>query len=456
MDNHDQNTRPRRRPRHQPRWHPHRWRQFPAAHQPTYADPAACDRALERLAGLPPLVFPGEIERLKSQIAEAARGERFILHGGDCVERFVDCNPTAITNKLKILLQMSVVLSHAARRPVVRIGRIAGQYFKPRSSETEVIDGQTVLTYRGDTINGFAPDEREPDPNRLIEGYFHATATLNHIRSMIDGGFADLHHPYTWNLDSIERSEKWEEYKSIVESILDAIHFMESFGGVNAESLGRVEFFTSHEGLHLGYESALTRAETDRFYALSAHLLWIGERTRAADGAHVDFFRGVSNPIGLKVSTKATAGDLIDLCRILNPDNEPGRLCLITRLGASAVTSALPPLLKAVQDEGASVAWMCDPMHGNTVTTGSGHKTRHFSDVLNELSETHAVHAENGSTLAGVHFELTGEDVTECIGGAANLEEADLPLNYQSYCDPRLNYAQSMEMAFLISGLLRG
>ncbi|MBU8913112.1 MAG: 3-deoxy-7-phosphoheptulonate synthase [Spirochaetales bacterium] len=436
-------------------WHPLRRQKFPAAFQPTYADGAAYAEALERLAGLPPIVFRGEVEVLKSQIAEAAQGRRFILHGGDCVERFIDCNPTAITNKLKILLQMSVVLSHAARRPVVRIGRIAGQYFKPRSSETEVIDGRTVLTYRGDTVNGFAPEQRDPDPDRLVDGYFHATATLNYIRSMIDGGFADLHHPYTWNLDSIERSEKWEEYRTIVESILDAIHFMESFGGANAESLGRVEFFTSHEGLHLGYESALTRAEKDRFYNLGAHLLWIGDRTRAIDGAHVDYFRGISNPIAVKLSAHAGANEVIQLCRILNPGNEPGRLSLITRLGASSVGAALPPLVKAVQDAGAIVAWMCDPMHGNTVATASDRKTRRFTDVLSELSETYEIHESSGSTLAGVHFELTGEDVTECVGGTVNLEESDLSLNYQTYCDPRLNYAQSMEMAFLISGLLR-
>ncbi|MEE8441460.1 MAG: 3-deoxy-7-phosphoheptulonate synthase class II [Spirochaetia bacterium] len=436
-------------------WHPRRWRNFPAAHQPTYSDVAGYTQALERLAGLPPIVFPGEIERLKSQIAEAAQGRRFILHGGDCVERFIDCNPMAITNKLKILLQMSVVLSHAARHPVVRIGRIAGQYFKPRGSETESIDGRTVPSYRGDAVNGFLPENRDPDPDRLVAGYFHATATLNYIRSMIDGGFADLHHPYTWNLDSMERTEKWEDYRAIVESILDAIHFMESFGGVNAESLGRVEFFTAHEGLHLGYETALTRAEKDRYYNLGAHMLWIGERTRAASGAHVDYFRGISNPIAVKLSANAGPGEVTELCKILNPENEPGRLSLITRLGASSVSTALPPLVKAVQDDGATVAWVCDPMHGNTITTASGRKTRRFTDVLNDLSETFAIHTKNGSTLAGVHFELTGEDVTECVGGAVNLEESDLPLNYQTYCDPRLNYAQSVEMAFRISELLR-
>jgi len=440
---------------HDTPWHPHRWQEFPAAHQPIYANAAGYARALERVAGLPPIVFPGEVERLKSQIAEAAHGRRFILHGGDCVERFIDCNSTTIANKLKILLQMSVVLSHAARRPVVRIGRIAGQYFKPRSSETEVIDGQTLPTYRGDTVNGIAPEDRDPDPDRLVSGYFHSTATLNYIRSMIDGGFADLHHPYTWNLDSMERTEKWEEYRAIVENILDAIHFMESFGGVNAESLGRIEFFTSHEGLHLGYESAITRAEEDRFYNLGAHLLWIGDRTRATDGAHVDYFRGISNPIAVKLSAGASPVEVVELCRILNPENEPGRLSLITRFGASSVETALPQLVRAVQDEGGVVAWLCDPMHGNTVTTGTGCKTRRFTDVLSELAETYALHEQNGSTLAGVHFELTWEDVTECIGGAVNLAESDLSTNYQTYCDPRLNYAQSMEMAFLISGLLR-
>jgi len=436
-------------------WNPSSWRTRPAAHQPVYADPEHLTVAVSRIAGLPPIVFPGEVEKLKAEIAEAGQGKRFILHGGDCVERFMDCNPETIANKLKILLQMSVVLSHAARRPVVRLGRIAGQFFKPRSSEVELIGGREVPSYRGDTVNGIEPAEREPDPDRLVDGYFHATATLNYIRSMIDGGFADLHQPYNWNLDSIERTAKWEEYRSIVENILDAIHFMESFGGVNSESLGRIDFYTSHEGLHLEFESALTHEAGSGHYNLGAHLLWIGERTRDLDGAHVEYFRGIRNPIAVKISNNANPGDIANLCRTLNPHNEPGRLTFITRLGVSSVEDTLPGYIEAAAGTGIHAAWMCDPMHGNTVSTGSGRKTRKFGDVLEELVLTHRVHTRVESVLAGVHFELTGEDVTECIGGAVNLDETDLELNYQTYCDPRLNYAQSMEMAFLISGLLR-
>lgn len=446
-------------------WSPQSWRPLAARHQPTYADGTAYRRALDQLSGLPPIVFPGEIDRLRSKIRAAANGEQFILHGGDCVERFIDCNPQTITNKLKILLQMSVVLSHAARTPVLRIGRIAGQYFKPRSSETEVIDGTTVPSYKGDTINGFPPAEREPDPHRLVDGYFHATATLNYIRSMIDGGFADLHHPYSWNLHSMERTAKWAEYTSIVDNVLDAIHFMESFGGIRNESLGRIDFYTSHEGLHLGYEAALTRVEPSagqpgarphgRPYATSAHLLWIGERTRAIDGAHVEFFRGIENPIGVKLSAQADPAEVVELTRILNPDNDAGRLMLITRLGGAGVREALPRLVDEVQHAGRRVAWMCDPMHGNTTTVANGRKTRPFEAVLAELEAAFDVHRSAGSRLAGVHFELTGDEVTECTGGALGLGEHDLETNYQSYCDPRLNYAQSMEMAFLISRFLR-
>ncbi len=434
-------------------WSPESWNSLPARHQPVYPDETAYREVLDRLHGLPPLVFPGEVERLTEQIAEAAAGKRFILHGGDCVERFIDCNEQAITNKLKILLQMSVILSHAARRPILRIGRMAGQYFKPRSNESEKVEGREVQSYRGDTVNGFSPEDRTPDPARLVDGYFHATATLNYIRSMIDGGFADLHYPYTWNLESMQRTERWDDYKSIVESVLDAIHFMESFGGVNNESLGRIEFFTSHEGLHLGYESAMTRREGDSYYNLGAHMLWIGERTRATSEAHVEYFRGIANPVAVKLSSRADPDDVVKLCKLLNPDGVPGRLALITRMG-EAVDEALPTLVSAVTDAGAAVAWMCDPMHGNTVTVG-GRKTRRFEDVLSELTKTFELHEARGTTLAGVHFELTGESVTECVGGALDLEEEDLDLNYQSWCDPRLNYAQSMEMAFLISRLLR-
>lgn len=436
-------------------WTPDSWRQRPARHQPAYRDTASYASVRSRLEALPPVVFPGEIDQLRGRIADAADGFSFILHGGDCVERFVDCDARTITNKLKILLQMSVILSHAARKPVLRIGRIAGQYFKPRSADTEVIDGRLLPTYRGDTINGFEPDEREPEPTRLLQGYFHATATLNYIRSMIDGGFADLHHPYSWNLHSIERTAQWNDYRSIVDNVLDAIHFMESFGGTRDESLGRIDFYTSHEGLHLGYESALTRAEHDSWYDTSAHLLWIGERTRAIDGAHVEFFRGVANPVGVKLSAAADPDEVVELARTINPENDPGRLLLITRLGAEQVETVLPQLVGAMRGAGLRAAWLCDPMHGNTTTVAGGRKTRAFEAVLSELEATFRLHREAGSRLSGVHFELTGDEVTECTGGAAGIGEADLEIRYESYCDPRLNYAQSMEMAFLISRFLR-
>ena len=436
-------------------WSPESWRTRDARHQPVYRARQAYRAVCEELSVLPPIVFPGEIDHLRGRIAEAAAGRQFILHGGDCVERFIDCRPRTITNKLKILLQMSVVLSHAARKPVLRIGRIAGQYFKPRSSEVEEADGRTVLTYRGDTVNGIGPGDREPDPQRLLQGYFRAASTLNYVRSMIDGGFADLHHPYSWNLHAIEQTSKWEEYRSIVDHILDAIHFMESFGGIRSESLGRIDFYTSHEGLHLGYETALTRRDGDRWYDASAHLLWIGERTRARDGAHVEFFRGVANPIGVKLSAAADPVDVAELVRVLNPANDPGRLMLITRLGEAGVRSRLPLLVEAVGAADLRVTWMCDPMHGNTTTAAGGRKTRAFEAVLGELDATFTVHRSAGSRLAGVHFELTGDEVTECTGGALGIGEGDLETNYESYCDPRLNYAQSMEMAFLISRFLR-
>ncbi len=396
------------------------------------------------------------MDTLKTQIAEAAAGKRFILHGGDCVERFDDCNAEVITNKLKILLQMSVILAHAARVPVLRMGRLAGQFFKPRSQESERVGGLTLPTYRGDTVNGFDATEkdRNPQPDRLLGGYFHAAATLNYIRAMIDGGFADLHHPYSWNLHSIERTEQWPEYRLIVERILDAIHFMESFGGVKSEMLGKIEFFTSHEGLHLPYEAALTRAVDARFYNLGAHFLWIGDRTREIGDAHVEYFRGIANPIGLKLSGTAQADEVIRLLDVLNPTREEGRITLITRMGHNQVTESLPPLIRGVHASGHPVAWTSDPMHGNTAVTAGGVKTREFSHILAELSRTFEIHDSEGSRLAGVHFELTGDDVTECTGGAIGLGEDDLSRNYQTWCDPRLNYAQSLEMAFLLTRLL--
>lgn len=440
-------------------WSPTSWRRYPAEAQVPYPDSTALNSVLGSIADSPPLVFPGEIERLRAGIAAAARGETFILHGGDCVERFADCNPETISNKLKILLQMSVVLTYASRTPVLRIGRIAGQYFKPRSSATETVDGREVLTYRGDTVHDIDPQHRQPVPDRLEQGYFHAAATLNYIRAMISGGFADLHHPHRWDLGEMARTDAWEDYRQIVDQILDAIHFMESFGGVNRDSLGNIDFFVSHEALHLPYETALTRTSPDHpgcYYNFGAHMVWIGERTRALDGAHIEYARGISNPIGVKVGPNTSSKALVATLEALDPDNQPGRIVLISRLGAERVRVVLPPLIAAVKESGRTVAWSCDPMHGNTVTVGAqSRKTRRFQDVLTELSETFDVHRESGSRLAGVHFELTGEDVTECVGGAVPLTETDLSRNYRSYCDPRLNYSQSLETAFLIARFLR-
>ncbi len=441
-----------------PQWTPLSWRKRPAAQQPVYDDLRALTAVLDELRRFPPLVFRGEIEALKHHLADAGRGQGVILHGGNCAERFIDCEPGCIANQLKVLLQMSVILTHGARQPVIRIGRIAGQYAKPRSSPVEVVNGVEVPSYRGDNVHDIAASAaaRRPDPQRLLQGYYRAAMTLNYVRAMIDGGFADLHHPYNWNLHSIERTREWPEYRETVEHILDAIHFMESFGGVQPSTLGRVDFYVSHEGLLLGYEEALTRRDetNGRYYNLGAHMLWIGNRTRAVDGAHVEYFRGIANPIGVKLDAQCGPEELLELLDRLNPANEPGRITLITRMGHGGVEQALPPLVRAVQKQRRVVTWCCDPMHGNT-RAARGCKTRAFKDVLAEVRESFHVHARLGSHLAGVQFELTGDDVTECTGGAVRLTRKDLARNYQSYCDPRLNCAQSLEMAFLITKLLK-
>lgn len=436
------------------------WREFPARQQPTYADPHALARDLEKVRSYPPIVGPGEIEGLKTRLAEAARGRAFILQGGNCAERFLDCNAESIANQLKILLQMSVILTYGARRPVIRVGRIAGQYAKPRSNDTEDVDGVTLPTYRGDAVNAIEPDPRgrTPDPSRLLSCYFHSVATLNHIRALIESGFADLRRPYSWNLHSMQQGRNWDEYRVVVDRILDAIHFMESFGGARTEALGKADFFTSHEGLLLGYEEALTRHDpvSDRWYNTGAHMLWIGVRTRSLGGAHLEYFRGISNPVGVKVDAKATPEDLLGILDVLNPADEEGKITFITRMGAHRVEEALPPLVRAVAKSGHPVAWSCDPMHGNTVTLENGRKTRDFSVILDELTRTFRICREHGTHLSGVHFELTPDDVTECVGGSTVVTNEDLERRYETYCDPRLNDSQSLEMAFLIARLMQG
>jgi 3-deoxy-7-phosphoheptulonate synthase len=441
-------------------WHPASWRARPAAQQPTYPDPAALDAALVQLARLPPLVTSWEIENLRSQLAEAARGERFLLQGGDCSENFADCESDAIASKLKILLQMSLVLVHASRKPVIRVGRFAGQYAKPRSVDTESRSGVTLPAYRGDMVNHleFTPEGRHPDPSLLLRAYERSALTLNFIRSLIDGGFADLHHPEYWELGFVQRSPLAAEYTRMVESIGESLRFMETLTGSPIASMQRVDFFASHEGLLLPYEQAQTRRVPRRegFYDLSTHFPWIGNRTRALDGAHLEYFRGIQNPIAVKIGPPITPADALALCERLNPHNEPGRLTFILRFGAANVEAGLPPIVHALQRAGRIVVWCCDPMHGNTETLANGLKTRRFDKILAELEICARVLHHAGAPLGGVHFELTGDNVTECLGGASGVTEADLASAYRSQVDPRLNYEQSLEMALLLARILAG
>jgi 3-deoxy-7-phosphoheptulonate synthase len=448
-------------------WSPDSWKAKIAAQQVVYQDRRAVDDAVTRLSELPPLVTSGEVERLRGLIAEAQEGGRFLLQGGDCAETLADCRADVIASKLKILLQMSLVLVHGLKKPVIRVGRIAGQYSKPRSSPTESKNGVTLPSYFGDLVNRapFDPAARATDPNHMVTGYQHAALTLNFIRSLIDGGFADLHHPEYWDLRFMQHAGLPEDlraqYQLMTKHLADALRFMEILGETGIDDLSSVEFFTSHEGLNLLYESAQTRPVPRRegYFNLSTHMPWIGERTRAIDGAHIEYFRGIRNPIGVKIGPSCTPGELLALIETLNPMNEPGRLVIIHRMGAAKVEKSVPPLLQAVRDAASRpsssgrprVLWVCDPMHGNGQTPSTGIKTRSFDYILRELELSIDLHRRAGTVLGGVHFELTGEDVTECVGGATGVSEADLTQNYASACDPRLNYHQALEMAFAIS-----
>jgi 3-deoxy-7-phosphoheptulonate synthase len=436
-------------------WSPGSWREKPALQQAAYPSAAELDRVLLELAGLPPLVTPWEIASLKTQLAKAARGESFLLQGGDCAERFAGCNPATITNQLKILLQMSLVLVHGTKRPVIRVGRLAGQYAKPRSEDIETRDGVTLPSYRGDIVNqpAFTPAGRTPDPQRLLRAYSRSALTLNFIRAMVKSGFADLHHPEYWDLDWVRHSPLAGEYHRIVATINESLRFLEHVLGIRAGEIEGVDFYTSHEALHLAYEEAQTHpAGTDGpWYNMSTHFPWLGMRTCQLDGAHVEYIRGIANPIGLKVGPSMTPDALSRLLDILLPDNEPGRLTLIHRFGCSRTAACLPPLVEAVRAAGKTVLWCSDPMHGNTRVTAGGVKTRSFGDIMSELEQAVDIHAACGSRLGGVHFELTGENVTECVGGARGLSEEDLHRAYKSEVDPRLNYEQALEMAMLIA-----
>jgi 3-deoxy-7-phosphoheptulonate synthase len=421
---------------------------------PTYPDQAALDATLGELHALPPLVTSWEILALKKQIAEAQEGKRFILQGGDCAETFDGCTSEVISNRLKVLLQMSLVLVHGLRLPVVRIGRFAGQYAKPRSADTEERDGVSLPSYRGDIVNGpgFTAEARIPDPRRMIKAHARSAMTMNFVRALVDGGFADLHHPEYWNLSWVGHSPLADEYRRIVDGIGDAVRFMETLSGNEVHNLNRVDFYTSHEALLLPYEEGQTR-EVPRnwgWFNLSTHFPWIGMRTAQLDGAHVEYFRGIRNPIGLKIGPSVTPDQLLKTIDALNPDNEAGRLTLIHRMGAAHIADKLPPLLAAVKREGKRVLWMCDPMHGNTESTVNGYKTRRFRNIRSELEQAFDAHAAAGLRLGGAHLELTGEDVTECLGGARELTESDLERAYRSTVDPRLNYEQALEIAMLI------
>ncbi len=436
-------------------WSPDSWRAKTATQQAKYPDQNSLDAVLDQLGKLPPLVTSWEVESLKSQLALAAEGKMFLLQGGDCSESFEDCQSSNIAAKLKILLQMSLVMIFGCRKHVIRVGRFAGQFAKPRSSDLETRDGVELPSYRGDLVNrsGFTPEERVPNPELLLRGYERAGLTLNFIRSLVDGGFADLHHPENWDLGFMRHSPQEGAYHEVMNSMIKAITLMETLASVPLDELSRVEFFTSHEGLHLPYEQAQTRQVPRRegWYNLNTHYPWIGDRTRDLNGAHIEYFRGIVNPIGVKVGPSMPPDDLVRLTEVLNPNNEPGRLTLIHRFGASKIAKHLPPLVEAIQRAGRKVVWCCDPMHGNTITTADGIKTRRFDAILEELEQAFALHEQCGSILGGVHFELTGENVTECVGGARGLTEEDLKTDYRSPVDPRLNYEQAMEMALLIA-----
>ncbi len=433
-------------------WHASSWRDHVAEQQPAFDDENELAEVIAELKQRPPLVTPWEVERLNLQLADATAGKRFLLQGGDCAERFDECRADIIANRLKVLLQMSLVLIYGLRMPVIRVGRFAGQYAKPRSSDLEGQNGEELPSYRGDMVNApeFGRSARRPAPRRMVTAYEHSAMTLNYIRALGEGGFADLHHPEYWDLGFVTSNPLRREYQEIVDSILEALRFMEAVSPNPIGDVDRVSFFTSHEALLLPYEEALTRESDGRFYNLSTHFPWVGKRTNDIDGAHIEYSRGIRNPIGLKVGQGLSASELLDLLEVLDPDYTPGRITLITRFGSSTIESALPGLISAVQKTGRGVLWSCDPMHGNTEVLDSGIKTRRFDNILAELELAFDIHERCGSILGGVHLELTGEDVTECVGGARGIEEEDLGRAYQSQVDPRLNAEQALELAFSI------
>lgn len=442
-------------------WNPGTWREKPIKQVPQYPDSAALNAVESRLKTYPPLVFAGEARNLMTALGQVSAGKAFLLQGGDCAESFAEFHPDNIRDTFRVILQMAVVLTFAAGMPVVKVGRIAGQFAKPRSEDNETQGSVTLPSYRGDNINGleFSPAARTPDPERLLQAYGQSAATLNLLRAFATGGYADLHNVHRWTLDFIEGSPASERYRAISDRIGEALAFMEACGVTPdlVPQLRSTEFYTSHEALFLGYEQALTRVDSTSgdWYCTSAHLLWIGDRTRQPDGAHVEFCRGVKNPIGLKCGPSLAEDELLRLIDILNPDNKPGRLTLICRFGADRIGEKFPKLLRRISREGRNVVWSCDPMHGNTIKSSTGYKTRPFDRVLKEVRSFFEVHRAEGTHAGGIHLELTGKDVTECLGGPQDISERDLASRYDTHCDPRLNSSQAIDLAFLVAEALR-
>ena len=441
-------------------WSPSSWRGFPAAQQPVWPDESDLDRAVKQIGTYPPLVFAGEARALQASLARVAAGNAFLLQAGDCAESFDDFSAVSIREKLQVILQMAVVLTYSIGVPVVKVGRIAGQFAKPRSSATELVDGTELPSFRGHIVNAEAPTAaaRVPDPERLVQAYHQSASTLNLLRAFTKGGFADLSRVHAWTQEFVASSPAGQRFEALANEIDRALRFMRACG-IDTEStaaLHEVDVYTSHEALLIGYEEALTRQDslTGTWYDCSAHMLWIGDRTRQLDGAHVEFLRGVLNPIGVKLGPSATAEEVLELCHALNPSHIPGRLTFITRMGADQVEDAVRPLLRAVRDAGHSVVWACDPMHGNTFTSAGGRKTRHFEDILAEVGGFVRAHQAEGTWPGGVHVELTGDDVTECLGGADDIVDSMLDDRYETVCDPRLNGRQSVDLAFRVAELI--
>lgn len=442
-------------------WSPSSWRQRPIVQVPEYPDADALATVERDLRHYPPLVFAGEARRLQRSLADVCEGEKFLLQGGDCAESFAEFHPNNIRDTFRVMLQMAVVLTYGAAVPVIKVGRVAGQFAKPRSADLETVDGVTLPSYRGDMINGmeFTPEARIPDPQRLIHAYNQSAATLNLLRAFSQGGYADLHQVHLWTLGFVANSPQGDRYRDLAERLNETLKFMAACGltSETTPQIRETDFFTSHEALMLVYEEAMTRVDstTGDWYDTSAHFLWIGERTRQLDGAHVEFLRGVRNPLAVKLGPGVGADDLIRLTDALNPVNEPGRLTLIVRMGAEKLKSALPTLIRAVEREGRKVVWVSDPMHANTVQSATGFKTRHFTRILEEVRTFFDIHRAEGTYAGGVHFEMTGQDVTECVGGAQAITEANLGVRYNTHCDPRLNASQALELAFLLAEMLK-